>query len=675
MTTDTDMPSAPADLIPPVKPRWLICDVDTLLRAGEHAALDAQLDAALAASLTDRAAEARYVDALPADALPCIEAGAEGLARLRAWQAARPQSAHAWLCEAHYWHHWASEYHDADWADTVTAAGWICAYACATMTIVAALRALTLAPTMWSAPNIVFASMASAVYEPEWLAQLVRQRRWPVTELHLSVETDLGIAADDTATRAELQRILARSGLTPDVPIACPTAFPEALPGPAQGRKLRKGKWYWMDATLHLHPHQYVPMRTFVWYMLPRWGGSQDQIRAFVESPACAHLDAVEKDRLLHEIWHDEYHGETLGPDDDSEHARRAMAATLARADAALHPYHRWETQYWLAHAHYMRDEAAQGYARLQDAERHQPIDDNTAMEIAIRLTLDADPHGNWLTGAIERASDARACTAAMILRGYGHRAGAFGFARDDARGAAWLAAARANEPASPAWNQLAYALCSEGRRSEDAFAICELGYEAGGDSCEYLLGLFHEEGVHVGIDLHKAAHYYRQAMESGGNMGAYKLGYAYHHIAQASRDDAERKRMKIEAVEAARKAHEMGHTDGLACLLMFIGDLDDIPSRHRYLDELRGHAESGHPAAMAALSGMLCDGRDKTLYNYRESVRWIMGAQAVAPDDEYVRNMTRAYHEDGVLGRLLYNMHRKRIKAHEIPGGDNAMV
>ncbi|HEB3535662.1 TPA: DUF4034 domain-containing protein, partial [Burkholderia cenocepacia] len=183
MTADTDMSSASADLIPPATSRWHICDVDALLRAGDHAALDAQLDAALAASFADRTAEARYVDALPADVQPCIDAGAEGLARLRAWQAANPRSAHAWLCEAHYWHHWAYEYRGSGWAETVTEAGWIGAHACATLTLVAALRALVLAPTMWSAPMVIFTSVSS-FGEPEWLAQLVRERRWPVTELH-----------------------------------------------------------------------------------------------------------------------------------------------------------------------------------------------------------------------------------------------------------------------------------------------------------------------------------------------------------------------------------------------------------------------------------------------------------------------------------------------------------
>ncbi|WP_239483148.1 DUF4034 domain-containing protein [Burkholderia sp. MS455] len=662
------MSSAPADLIPPAKSRWFICDVDALLRAGDFAALDTQLDAALAASFADRTAEALYVDALPADVQPCIEAGAEGLARLRTWQAANPQSSHAWLCEAHYWHHWAYEYRGSGWAETVTETGWICAHACATLTIVAALRALVLAPTMWSAPKVIFTSVSS-FDEPEWLTQLVQQRRWPVTELHLNV------GAHDEATRAELQGMLARSGLNPGAPVACPAAFPEALPGPVQGKKLRKGKWYWMEATLHIHPHQFFPMRTFIWYMQPRWGGSHDHVRAFVDSDACAHLDAVEKDRLRHEIWRDDHIGNTLDSNDDDDDARRAMAATLARAKAALHPYHRWETLHWLAHSHFMRSEYEQAYARLREAEHDQPIDDNHAMAMGVRLALDLDPQGTWLTGAIERASDARACTSAMILRGYAHRTGTFGFAQDDARGDAWLEAARVNEPGSLAWNQLASAMRDEGRRPADAVALCELGHEAGGDSCGYLLGCFYEDGMHVTQDLYRAAHYFRESVDDGGNMAAYKLAFAYYHIAGASKDEAERTRMQVEAVEAARMAHEMGHTEGLETMLMFIADVDDLPSRHRYVDELRRHAEGGHPAAMAALSSILADSRDKSLYNYRESVRWIMGAQAIAPDDEYVRNITRLRHEDGMLGKLLYKLHRKQIKAHEIPGNDNAMV
>ena len=107
----------------------------------------------------------------------------------------------------------------------------------------------------------------------------------------------------------------------------------------------------------------------------------------------------------------------------------------------------------------------------------------------------------------------------------------------------------------------------------------------------------------------------------------------------------------------------------------MFISSLFDIPVRHRYLDFVREHATNGDAVAMAALSALVGDPNDKGLYNYRESVRWIMGAQAVAPEDEFVVNVTRNTHQDGFLSSTLYKLTRRQIKAHEIPGGDNAMV
>ncbi len=394
-------------LIPPPPSPWKICDIDALLRAGDYDALDAQLDAALAASFDSRDAEERYHGALPADLSGCTEAGTEGLARLRAWQSARPQSAHAWLCEAHYWYHWAYEYRGGGWADSVTQLGWACAHACATRTAVAALRALALAPTMWSAPALLVQSV-SAFGEPDWLEKLVQQRRWPVTELG-----DQWPWEEDT--REALLAMLARSGLRHDERIACPTEFPEALPSAMDGKKLRTGTAYWMRATLHIHPRLFFVLRQFVWFMQPRWGGSHDRVRAFIASDACAHLSEVEKDRLRHEIWRDEYLENEVDEDDEAEDVRRWMAETRQRADAALHPYHRWEALYWMAKGHYMRDDYPQAYALLQEAERHHPIDDNRAMVIAQYLALRLDPQGHWFGQAIARAAEAYECTAALV--------------------------------------------------------------------------------------------------------------------------------------------------------------------------------------------------------------------------------------------------------------------
>lgn len=652
-------------MIPPAPSPWQVCDADTLLRAGDYATLDRLFDEALAASFHDRDAEERYYGALPADMKRCTEAGAEGLALLRAWQAASPRSAHAWLCEAHYWFHWAYEYRGSGWADSVTQLGWTCAHACATHTAACAMQALEREPTLWSATALLMQSV-SAFEEPEWLSEMVRSGRGPADAPTHDLPTD---------AREELLAMFARSGLRVDERIACPPNAPSALPSPMQGKKLLAGKQYWMHATMQLHPRLFFFLRNCVWFMQPRWGGSHDRVRAFIASPACAHLDEVEKDRLRHEIWRDDYLENKVDEDDDPEDVRQWIAATRQRADEALYAYHRWETLYWISSAHYGRDDRPQALAFLKEAETHWPIDDNEAMARAVLFACQVEPHDlSWLGQAIVRSANARKCTAAMILHGYCSLKGVLGFVPNAAAGEAWLDAARLHDPGSLAWNKVAYAL-RRGGREADAFEVATMGLAAGGDSCGYLLGLFHEEGVHVAPDLKKAIPYYRETAEAGGNMGAYQLGYACYNLGRATEEPVERARLLRESVEAAAKAHEMGHTEGLESMLMFIGDLEDIPTRHDYIELVREHAQQGNVVAMATMSALLGDSSDKKLYDYRESVRWIMGAQAVDPEREYVKNVTKQTHQDGFLASTLYKLTRRQIKAHEIPGADNAMV
>lgn len=657
-------------MIAPVPSPWKVCDVSALLRAGDCATLDRLFDEALAASFHGRAGEERYYDALPADLKGCIDEGAEGLALLRAWQAVSPDSAHAWLCEAHYWFHWAYEYRGSGWSSTVTELGWACAHACCTHVAVCAMQALQRNPTLWGAPALLMQSVA-AFEEPEWLSELVRSGRSPIGELTHELSAE-GMSPD---ARDELSAMLARSGLRADERIACPQTAPEALPPPMQGKKQLSGRQYWMHATMHLHSGLFFFLRNCIWFMQPRWGGSHERVRAFIASPACAHLDEVEKDRLRHEIWRDDYLENKVDEDDDPDDVRQWIAATRQRASEALYPYHRWETLYWISSAHYGRDDRPQALACLKEAETHWPIDDDEAMARAVLFSCQVEPQDpSWLGQAIVRSANAGECTAAMILHGYCSLKGVLGFVPNTKAGEAWLDAARRHAPGSLAWNKVASAL-RWGRREADAFELATMGLAAGGDSCDYLLGLFHEHGVHVASDLRKAIPYYRKTVENGGNMGAYQLGYACYNLGRATQEPIERASLLRQAVEAARKAHEMGHTEGLESMLMFVGELEDVPARHDYVGLVREHAHQGDATAMATMSVLLADSNDKKLYDYRESVRWIMGAQAVAPESEYVRNVTKNHHQDGFVSSTLYKLTRRQIKAHEIPGADNAMV
>jgi TPR repeat protein len=647
---------ADAPLIPAPPPSWKLCDIDAMLRAGDHAALDELLDAALAASLVDRVGEGAYDDAWPGDLHGCTDAGPEGLARLRAWQVACPGSAHAHLAEAHYWFHWAYVYRGGGWAGSVSAAGWACAAACGTRVALSVLRALDRAPSMWAAPALLMQSVA-AFGEPPWLGELMQQGKRRPEVLRDQVQADEAGADVDT--------MLAQSGLPAHELLDLPTVRPLSLPPAVQGKRVLRGATYWTHATLHVHPTLFFALRPCIWFMQPRWGGSHEKVRAFVASPACAHLGDVERSRLLHELWRDEYQGNTLDGEDEAAHVEKAMAHTRRVAAEARWPYHRWETLRWLAVSHYMLDQHPEALACLREAESHHPIDDDYALNTAIHVALDVDPQGHWLGEAALRSAQTYQSVAALVLRGYCELHGKLGVPRHEAAGRAWLQAVHEREPGSPAWDKVARAFWRAEHMAE-AFDVLVLGRDAGGERCAYTLGLFHEDGLHGHTDAAEAMRCYTEAAQAGSAEAAHRLAGLLHAQGGGAAG---------QAVHWMQRAHDLGHDEALPRLLMFLGDLDDRQLRPEQVSLVRDHAEAGHATAMAAWSRWLSDSTNKTLYDYGESVRWMLGALAMAPDDTYVRNVFEQCHQDGFLSRLLYRLHRRQVKPHQIPGADNLMV
>jgi hypothetical protein len=335
-------------LIPSPPSPWKICNIDEMLRAQRHEALDDVLDTALAASFSDRAGEAHYLDAWPGDLAGCIGAGAEGLARLHAWQQARPGSAHAHLCEAHYWYQWALRYR----ADR-----WNCVTASQSRALVSALQAVTLAPAMWPATGLLL-EVVDALGEPEWLSELVHAGHRPAEVLRDEVRFDPDDEDDDGAEEGEeedgdgdgeavkreprpvidLAALMARSGLTAHDTLVLPTARPPALPGPLFAEGDAEDVLYWLQATLHLHPRLFAFLQRAVPILLTCGSRAPDYVRSLVVSPVCAHLDAVERSRLLHPLWQKEYADYSLYGDEDDQHVQKAMADTRRWASEALWP-------------------------------------------------------------------------------------------------------------------------------------------------------------------------------------------------------------------------------------------------------------------------------------------------------------------------------------------------
>ncbi len=649
---------------PSAKSRWTICDIAAELSRQAYDELEARLTAAHAASLDSREGEQRYTDALPGDLSNCLSAGPEGLALLRAWQAALPGSGHAHLCEAHYWFHWAYEYRGGGWASSVSADMWTCAHAAVHNMAAAALQALTRDPRLWGATALMMQGVA-AFNEPDWLTELVQRGVVPPEPIGYGLEEQA--AADE-----DLVRELARSGMSPSDRIRIVAARPEALRPAMQGKKLLKGVHYWMWATLHIDPGPFYVLKNYVWFLQPRWGGSHDRIRAFIASPCCEHLSEVEKDRLGHEIWRDDYLNSTADENDDPQDVAAWMEDTRRRAAQALWPYHRYEALMWLAQSHHQLQQADQAFASLRQAEAQHPFDSDYAVRLALRLACTLEPDSDWLAQAVRRSaeSDEDESTAARILYGYFACEGLQGFSADPAIGQGWLDSV---DPRSLEWSRLACTFRDVGRLA-DFHRLLQLGHQRGAPECLFYLGYSHAEGLHVPQDRRQALKYYAEAVQEGSSTAAYNAALIHHDLAAAAATPALRAEHEALAIDTMLKAHQLGDEDALERTFRYIADSRTPALRRQHRPWVRQHAEQGHATAMAALSRLLADPSDPASFNYRDSVRWLMGAQAIDPGLSYLQTVLEACHK-GLFKTMRYEFTRSRIGSHEIPGPDNAMV
>jgi len=189
------------------------------------------------------------------------------------------------------------------------------------------------------------------------------------------------------------------------------------------------------------------------------------------------------------------------------------------------------------------------------------------------------------------------------------------------------------------------------------------------------MLGDMYEAGQHVEEDNAKALHYYREGMAQGDVDATLNAAWMHRVMSRTASNDEELAYHESEAIAAALRAHELGDGRALDISFQYIAKATLIRIRHEHKAWVRQHADEGHAIAMAAWANMLGTYEDKELYNQRESVRWLMGAQAIAPDHEYVQDAEAFLRGTGLVSKWVYRLTRQRIRAHEVPGTDNAMV
>lgn len=280
---------------------WHIADIPGLLREERYDELDERYNRALTESFTSREAEKRYffarnqMDNPFYDMDTLVEAGPQGLALIKTGSAPVLAPLTHGLPRAQYWNHRAWLYRSYGWARETTRAMWICAAACNERMVIAALNAIDCEPRQWMAAALISTNSKSSA-SPEWLVEFLvgaDVAGQPLME---------DLAEYHRHSPQEVDALMAHSGLSftdavcPNLPR--PSVLPECNDDAGQNTG---------SPSAAIFPTAFYVLDEYIPFRMPRWRGSHEEIREFLESSVCDHLSAAEREHLELLIWWDDH--------------------------------------------------------------------------------------------------------------------------------------------------------------------------------------------------------------------------------------------------------------------------------------------------------------------------------------------------------------------------------
>lgn len=250
-----------------------------------------------------------------------LQPATETLSLLQAWVRRYPASYHAHLLLGCYWERAAGRIRTQDGGEYVSSDRWMGAELARDLGIAACLQAVALHPKPAFALFRIF-RLSCYLGEPQWLAALAA-----------------GIAPGDYSQReAEIDPALWAAGVQrlrdeggSELAII-PATLPPLLPLRSEQER-DNSKLYWLRLTLAARPNLFAILSSWVYFLYPRWGGSHQEMSAFIDSDWCSGLTENERNGLrMTQAW--DYLGYVaLLPDaDDREH----IAFCLQEYDALL---------------------------------------------------------------------------------------------------------------------------------------------------------------------------------------------------------------------------------------------------------------------------------------------------------------------------------------------------
>jgi len=275
------------------------------LAAGDFDALEAELEALLAQHLASCDLYRDYHLCLNLDYLfdHPVCGFHDCLAHLDAWQRAAPRSYHQALYRCLFWGDASRAIRGGGWASEVSAARWVGAALARDMAFACALQAIELHQRPVYALRQMM-SLSASLREPDWLLDLVRGNP-PRSYRDIASEYPEEQWQDGLTLFAKYSENLPE-------PIA---ALPSRLPA-RQPHELEDGKTYWLLRGLEAHPNDVGLLNDYLYYLYPRWGGSHEEMQAYIDGPLCAGLTEHARNHLKITKELDILDSASISPDD-----------------------------------------------------------------------------------------------------------------------------------------------------------------------------------------------------------------------------------------------------------------------------------------------------------------------------------------------------------------------
>ncbi|ECU5375944.1 DUF4034 domain-containing protein, partial [Salmonella enterica subsp. enterica serovar Heidelberg str. CFSAN001902] len=496
----------------------------------------------------------------------------------------------------------------------------------------------------------------------------------------------------------EVDALMAHSGLS-FADAVCPN-----LPRPSVLPECNDdaGQKYWLAVCLAIFPTAFYVLDEYIPFRMPRWRGSHEEIREFLESSVCDHLSAAEREHLELLIWWDDHRDLRIKEVDSPAEQKRIIAKAEEISLRAHIQESRHNALEWLRVCYSDLDDNDALWRTLQRSIVEKVKLNNYFSDDTIKFALRDFPDTWWMYNFLCQNAQQTEFAVPKIRRGYFQYAGLLGFEKDEAQGLAWLDSV-ADIQYNHSWRAAIKNFNWFGL-PEHFVPLAELGAQRNIPAALNLLGLEHNNKENNGLlpyDPAIALGYFQRAAEilhrqlalrestpyklidNGGYTDYendlqnihFSIGICNQRLSKQEPDTEKRSAYEKELLDNLWLAHQYGHKEAWGLFLLNIFEVKDITLAHKHLELVQQEANKGTLHAMVTLSRLHGNKHDRTLFNMKLSARWAHFAFTLYPDNEIVMDCLDHLHFDSFWKRFRFAWYTVRIPNSELPGQVNSMV